>query len=288
MHRSVVVSFCLVVALAVAGCSSNETVNARPQGSPDIAFLTVSGHVGVLTPTNCTSADNRAYLGDLGGAGEAIWGTFANLGFSLADAHYADIFDGVDADDDGITDDPDARGFRQLIVLLQDIYDEWIAGFENPTRIVIVAHGHGAVWAHMAASVLSHVPIEYLITLDGTCELWECEYQTEVADWLAANGDPYSWDISHPCNLWPVTGQTGDYDTSDVAFDNVRYNLEVQSDDPGDVRDEIDNYRLDGSRREIRTFFSANEDRNDILLATSNAVIWLDQRIRTVELTGDF
>jgi hypothetical protein len=285
MHRAVVGTVCLVTALAMAGCGSGETENPRPQGSPDVVLITVSGHVGVLTSTNCTSADNRSYLGDAGEAAEAIALTFGNLGFSGLVGHYADIFDGVDADQDGITDNPEARGFLQLLVLLQDLHDNWISGFGNPTRIVIVAHGHGAVWAHMAASVMSHVPIEYLITLDGTCELWECEFQTEVADWLAANGDPYPWDISSPCGLWPVSGQNGDFDTSDVVFDNVRYNLEVQSNDP-DVRDEVDNFRLDGTRTNVATFFSANEDHHDVRLATSAALTWIDQRIRTIELTG--
>jgi hypothetical protein len=284
MHRGTAALY-LTAALTVAGCGAGTADNPRPQGSPDIVLITVSGHVGVLSATNCASADNRSYLADAGEAAEAVATTFGNLGFSGLVAHYADIFDGVDADGDGITDDPEARGFLQLLVLLQDLYDNWIHGFDNPTRIVIVAHGHGAVWAHMAVSVLSHVPIEYLITLDGTCALWECEHQTEVADWLAANGDPYAWDISHPCGLWPVSGQTGDFDTSDVVFSNVRYNLEVQSNDP-EVRDEVDNFRLDGTRTNVATFFSATESHHDVRLAGGPALTWVDQRIRTIELTG--
>lgn len=283
MHR-VTAALCLA-ALALAACGSSASENPRPQGSPDIVLITVSGHVGVLSAQNCTSADNRSYLGDDGEAADAIATTFGNLGFSGLIGHYADIFEGVDADNDGITDDPEKRGFLDLLVLLQNLYDNWISGFDNPTRIVIVAHGHGAVWAHMAASVMSHVPIEYLITLDGTCDLWECEHQTEVADWLAANGDPYPWDISGPCGLWPVDGQANDFDTSDVVFSNVRYNLEVQSNDPS-VRDEVDNYRLDGTRTDVATFFSANEDHHDVRLEGSDALTWVDQRIRTIELTG--
>jgi len=287
MHR-VFATFCLVAALAVAGCGSSESDNLRPEGSPDVVLISVSGHVGILSSTNCISADNRSYLGDAGEATEAIAITLANLGFNGLIANYADIFDGIDADGDGLVDDPEAQGFRQLLVLLQNIYDNWIAGFSNPTGIVIVAHDHGAVWAHMAASVMRHVPITYLITLDGICDLWECEHQTEVADWLAANGDPYDWDISSPCGLWPVTGRSEAFHTSDVVFDNVTFNLEVQSNDPGAFRDEIDNFRLDGTRNGIDTFFSANEDHHEVRLGTSDALTWIDQRIRTIELTGDF
>jgi len=287
MHR-VFAPFCLVAALAVAGCGSGSEENPRPQGTPDVVLISVSGHVGVLSATNCESADNRAYLGDGGQATEAIATTLGNLGFSGLIGHYADVFDGIDADGDGVVDAPDGQGFVQLLVLLQNIYDNWIAGFDNPTGIVIVAHGHGAVWAHMAASIMSHVPIAYLITLDGICDLWECEHETEVADWLAANGDPYDWDISHPCGLWPVTGRTAVYSTSDVVFDNVKYNLEVQSNDILSFRDEIDNFRLDGTRRGIDTFFSASEDHNEVRMGTSAALTWIDQRIRTIELTGDF
>ncbi|MHC5043546.1 MAG: hypothetical protein ACYTGI_14360 [Planctomycetota bacterium] len=271
----------------VAGCgSSGSEDNPRPQGSPDVVLITVSGHVGVLSATNCTSADNRSYLGDAGEAAEAIATTLGNLGFSGLIGNYADIFAGVDADNDGITDDPEARGFLELLVLLQNLYDNWISGFDNPTSIIIVAHGHGAVWAHMAISVMSHVPIELLVTLDGICDLWECEHQAEVAAWLAANGDPYPWDISRPCGLWPVNGQPNDFDTSDVVFSNVRYALEVQSND-NETRDEIDNYRLDGTRTNIATFFSANEDHHDVRLVGSDALTWVDQRIRTIVLTGD-
>jgi hypothetical protein len=263
-----------------------EDPNAPCSGSPDVVLITVSGHVGIATDTNCTSADNRSYLSDAGQAGEAVALTLSNLGFGGLIWHYADIFDGVDADDDGIVDDVEAQGFLQFISLLQDVYDNWIEGFDNPTFIIIVAHGHGAVWAHMATSILSHVPIELLITLDGICGLWECEHQTVVADWLAANGDPYPWDISRPCGLWPVSGQVDSFDTSDVVFSNVRYHLEVQSNDV-ELRDEVDNYRLDGTRTSVNTFFSADEDHHDVSLAGSDALTWVDQRIRTIVLTGD-
>lgn len=286
MHR-VFATCCFAAVLAAVGCGSGEAGNPRPQGSPDLVLISVSGHVGVLSPTNCTSADNRTYLADDGQASDAVATTLTNLGFGGLVWHYADIFDGVDANDDGVVDDPEARGFLQLIRLLQDIYDNWIAGFDNPTGIVIVAHGHGAVWAHMACSVMDHVPIELLITLDGICDLWECEHQTDVANWLTANGDPYAWDISAPCGLWPVTGQTETFDTEDVVFDNVRYHLEVQSNDLLGFHDEVDNRRLDGSRRDIATYFSVNEDHNQVRQGTSDALTWVDQKIRTIVLTGD-
>lgn len=289
MHRVVAACF-LATALVVAGCGSGGSTdgsgNLRPQGSPDIVLITVSGHVGVLTPTNCASADNRSYLADPGEAFDAIAATFLDLGLNGLQWHIADIFDATDANDDGIPDDPEAWGFLQLVDLLQNIYDNWIAGFDNPTAIVIVAHGHGAVWAHMACSVKSHIPIQMLITLDGICYLWECEHQAEVAAWLVANGDPYAWDISAPCGLWPVTGESTPYDTSDVVFDNVRFNLEVQSNDLGGLRDEVDNRRLDGTRTGIATFFSSNEDHYDVYVGTSDAITWVDQQIRTIVLTG--
>jgi len=276
-----------LVACGGSGTTPPQTANPnpRPQGSPDIVLLTVSGHNGGLSAILCTSGGNHSYLGDPDEAAEAIARTFSNLGFNGLVGNYADFFDGIDADGDGVIDDPEQRGFLQLVALMQDVYYSWIDGFDDPTRIVVVAHSHGAVWAHMAVSVMNHIPIDYLITLDGICFRWECEHQTEIADWLVASGNPYSWDISTPCARWPVTGQSGNFNTEDVVFSNVRINLEVQSN--GLVTfDAIDNYRLDGTRTNIATYFPANEGHNDVRLDGSDALDWVDLQIRAVELIG--
>lgn len=259
--------------------------NPRPGEAPDIVLFTVSGHDGALNAVFCTSATNRSYLQDPGEATGAITRTFADLGLTGQVGHYADFFDGIDADGDGTPDDPEQHGFLQLIAALQTVHNDWILGFDNPTRIVIVAHSHGAVWAHMAVSVLEHIPIEYLITLDGVCTLWECEHETEVAGWLAANGNPFPWDISQPCGRWLAAGWPGSFDTEDVAFDNVRINLEVQSDDLF-ARDDVDNLRRDGTRRGVATFFAAGEGHNDVRKDGSNALAWVTDQIRVLEQAG--
>jgi len=255
----------------------------RPQGAPDIVLLTVSGHDGSLSGLFCTSESNRSYLGDPGEATDTLVRTLDGLGFTGQVDHYADFFDGIDADGDGVTDNPEQQGFLQLVAQLQAVYDNWILGIDNPTRIVIVAHSHGTVWAHMAASVMSHVPIDYLITLDGICYLWECEHEMAVAGWIAANGNPAPWDLSTPCDRWPIPGQGGNFNTEDVVFPNVRINLEVQSDDFF-LSDETDNLRLDGTRTGVFTFFADGEGHNDVCRDGSDALAWVGDTIRALEL----
>lgn len=291
MRRTVAACAGLLACVLLAACGGSDAVapqavtafdTPRPAGSPDVVLFTVSGHDGALNAVFCTAATNRSYLGDAGEATEAIVRTFDNLGFTGQIGHYADFFDGIDADGDGLTDDPGQRGFLQLIAAMQAVYNDWISGFDNPTRIVIVAHSHGAVWAHMAVSVLDHIPIEYLITLDGVCTLWECEHESDVAGRLGANGDPFPWDISRPCGRWLVAGRTGGFDTEDVAFDNVRINLEVQSDDFF-ASDGVDNVRRDGTRRGVATFFAAGEGHNDVRKDGSDALAWVTDQIRVLE-----
>ncbi|MHC4548092.1 MAG: hypothetical protein ACYTEZ_04880 [Planctomycetota bacterium] len=278
-------AICVVGLWLAAGCAGAESQNPRPQGSPDMVLLSVSGHAGVVSALNCDSLDNRSYLGDPGEAVAALADTFNGLGLSGVIANFADRLDGPDVNGDGIIDDPDQRGFLQLLELMQSVHDSWIAGFDNPTRVVIVAHSHGAVWAHMAVSLMRHVPVDYLITLDGVCDLWECEHGIAVADWMATQPGLFAWDFSRPCGRWPIPGQPDDFDTQDVVFDNVRVNLEVRSDDLI-VRDGAENHRLDGSQTNVLIFVADGESHNDVRLQGSDALAWVSDRISAFELAG--
>ena len=87
-------------------------------------------------------------------------------------------------------------------------------------RIVLVAHSHGATWAHIACAELVHIPIEYVVTLDGICLQWSCAHDATVDSWVRRNS-PFSFDISQPCNNWPVVGSGAQFNTKDIAFRNV-------------------------------------------------------------------
>jgi len=252
-----------------------------PATRPDVVVLSVSGHDGALNAALCVSDTNRAYLGDPGEAVGAVAQTFADLGLTVAVVDLSDRLSGPDADRDGLSDRPDQMGFIELLLLMERIYQDWMVGQAVPTRLVIVAHSHGGVWAHIATSVMSHVPVSYLVTLDGICLLWECEHEDAVRDWVRRDSPGFAWDISVPCAAWSVPGFPGLLDTKDVVFDNVDINLEVQSTDLF-VSDDQDNTRLDGSQAGIATYV-APEGHNGVRDETSDAVAWVTAMIAAAE-----
>ena len=274
---------CFTVA-ALAACGGGGTTNGgsilnpRPEGAPDVVLLSVSGHDGAISGLFCTSDTNRSYLGDPGEAVDAVVAAIEDLGLTVEVAHFADRLSAPDLDLDGQPDNLEQFGFSELLATMQEIHDAWIDGIDDPTRLVIVAHSHGATWAHVATSVMSHVPVSCLITLDGICFAWECEHADEVADWVTLNALQFPWDVAHPCDAWPIAGLSAPYNTKDVAFDNVAVNLEVQSSDLF-VSDCCDNLRLDGSSEGVRTLISA-EDHNEVRLAPSAAMTWVGDMIR--------
>ena len=246
----------------------------RPAGTPDVLILSVSGHSDILGLATC-SGDNITYLDGPGDAVEALVQLFVGLGLTVETAHFADRLEAPAAD----PQDPARQGFVELVATLEAAFLDWIDGFSNPTRIVIVDHSHGSNWAHIATSILN-APVEYLITLDGICTLWECEHETDVFAWVTANG-LFAWDISRPCNRWAVPGQAGLRDTKDVVFQTVRFHLEVQSSSlfPSDG---TDNYRIDGSDGGIFRLAST-EGHGGVHLAAGSSMAWVMNTILGLE-----
>jgi hypothetical protein len=280
MRRLGCLSVLLLFSCGDGGSTTNggSVLKPRPEGAPDVVLLSVSGHDGAISGVLCTSDTNRSYLADQGDAVEAVVAALEDLGLIVEAAHFADRIASPDLDGDGEPDNLEQFGFAELLATMQLVYDEWIDGVENPTKIVIVAHSHGATWAHIATSVMSHVPVSCLITLDGICFAWECEHSDVLADWVVANGLQPAWDISHPCDRWPIAGTSMRYNTKDVAFDNVRVNLEVQSSDFL-LSDCCYNLRLDGTTDGIDTYLSG-EDHNGVRGVGSDAMTWVGDTIR--------
>jgi len=264
--------------LLLAACGGSSPAPGEdpvlPSEQPDVMIVSVSGHGGALSAILCDSSDNVPYLGDPGDAVQALAQYFqGEHGDSIAIANFTDLYVG---------DAPGRQGFVELVRLLDFVDENWIAGTpDHPTRIVMVAHSHGAVWAHLAASVRPDVPIDYLVTLDGICTYWECEHAGTIGDWIAVNGDPWPFDIADPCGSRDVPGAAAPYDVKDVAPFSVAVNLEVQS---GDllVYDSVDNVRPDGSKDGIETYL-ASESHTQVDAAASGSMLWVIDRIRVLE-----
>lgn len=250
----------------------------RPAGSPDVVVLSVSGRCG--NPLFCDApADNIPYLGYAGDAAEAISAAFQAGGRTVQRADFFASFYSYDDTGDGTAD---RRGFLDLVNTLSSIQQQWISDFENPTRIVIVAHSHGCVWAHIATSVRPEVPIAYLVSLDGDCLYWETDYPPDITTYFAQYGNPFAWDIRDPCDHWLVSGAASPMDTEDVVWPNVAVNLEVRSN--GIVGDYQINYRTDGSRTNIYTHDSPTDDHEAVHDPSGESMPWVISMLQSLGL----
>jgi len=268
---------CVCVACGGGSGSSGQpapepTPNLRPAGSPDVVVLSVSGRcgLGIL----CTSpVNNEPYLGDPGDAADAVETAFQQAGRTTDSADFISSFFSYDDDGDGAAD---RRGFLDLIALLDWIQGNWISDFDNPTRIVIVAHSHGCVWAHIAVSVRPGIPIAYLISLDGNCLAWESDYPPDITTYFSANGNPFSWDIRDPCDRWLIPGLANPADTEDVVWPNVAVNLEVRGNGGlSGIKDLQVNYRTDGTRTAIYTFDSDSDNHREVHDPNGESMPWV-------------
>jgi hypothetical protein len=261
----------LALTLVATGCGgggSGSSSNPRPEGSPDVVVLSVSGRcVGGL----CFSPEENApYLGEAGDAAEAIAASFQDAGYSVDWMDFISSLYSYDDDEDGAAD---RFGFLDLTEILTQINEAWIQGFDNPTRIVLVAHSHGCVWAHIATSVLPDVPVAYLISLDGDCFLWESDYPPDITTYFNTYGNPFSWDFRDPCDHWSIPGVPDLVDTEDAVWPNVETNLEVRS--VGLVSDYQINYRGDGTRSGIFTHDSPVDNHTAVHSPLGESMPWV-------------
>lgn len=272
------------------GCVSSDTVSAqpdacgpsRPSDAPDIALITVSGHCF----TDCAPEYNDEYLLAQGAASAALQ-TFESRGLSTLAIGFADSFySWVDEDDN-----PLALGFLDLLDVLEEIHALWISGFRNPTRLIVMAHSHGTVWAHTALMVLEMegypVPVDVLIDLDGISPEWESDpffvgdnWAAVIADYNAETGTTWPFDIGNAADAWNVPGQEYLQDIEDLVPNSVLINLEIWSDSLV-LTDTQPNHRRDGSRADIYGFGSAY-DHSNVWRPGSDAYPFIDESFRII------
>lgn len=256
----------------------------RPAEAPDFVVVGVSGHCFGFS---CPSEDYSPEYLEAGGSLEAIATAIAADGGSVTFEAYGDSFWSYPAED-GWT--PGVRGFLELVEDLNWIYDNWMAGFENPTIPIVVAHSHGTVWAHTALHLLDYVPVLLLVDLDGESLGWESDtwtLDTIGDDWAFVAEDFYyenvddwplsvDWhfDIWDAANAWDIPGVAGLQDIEDVVPWNVGVNIETASTDSV-IQDGEPNHRLDGSQDHIYRFEAVYDGHGEVDDLGSETMDWL-------------
>ncbi len=241
-------------------------------------FVAVSGH---CLP-GCGLSPNAEYLLSRGTV-HALAEPFLAEGFAVS----------AFAATDNFFDEPDALGFLSLVQGLLDIREELVARWDNPTRFIVVAHSHGAVWAHLALFVLegwgAPLPVDVLVDLDALSLGWEDKAFLGIGDAWAPiirahardTGQMWPFDIANASDSVRIPGLTSPQDIEDVVPDSVLINLEVWSDDGLGVRDSQLNHRLDGSERDL-VLFRALENHETTDDPRSQSVTWAARQLRTI------
>jgi hypothetical protein len=271
--------------------ASSPLLTPRPEGSPDVLVLAVSGRC----PTGCQSpADNVDYLTPRGTV-QAVAATLEAQGLKVQSYAVSSnitrhrvqkVFQTQIGT--GKTVPLDQDGFIQLEEKLIAAHRDWIAGRSNPTRIVLLAHSHGVVWTHALARAHPEVPIATMIDLDGVCDFWEMDNRRSIQAYVKSVGQsPWSFNLADSCGSVRV-GHVR-YDLKDVVYPNVATNLEVQSQrllsrPDGTFLanlpfDGLKNIRSDGGQGGLSMFRSVGETHSWVSAAGSRAVNWVKAQL---------
>jgi len=279
---------CVAVALALSGCARIEEAKLvrRPADAPDVFVLVVSGHCLPIMGL-CDGNFNPEYMSHAG-TPDALATALTDADHDVRTGAYVDgWYTWVDTEDVVL-----AAGFLDLVATLQLVNDAWMRGFSNPTRLVLVGHGHGVVWTHLAAYAAPSVPIEVLVDLDGHSSGWDDDegYFGVGDDWPAfipgyVEADEQTWTIDAwiAADSWSVSGVPDSQDIEDVVAPTAVLNLEVQStpdvfQQEYEVFDGDANHRPDGGTKGIRTFTSTG-DHYSVYEPGSDSMNWVIEEI---------
>jgi hypothetical protein len=227
--------------IALAGCKPSSSSNSEQPSVPNIALFMVSGH-----DPDDPLAPPPSYLQR--DAGPEIVSVLGSYGLSTWVGYFVDYPNPVDG----------YGGFQALVSTMQWVRDHW-ARFG--TRVIVVAHSHGGVWANAAIADVSNLSIACQVNLDTSSYGWDLhDGQNSFI-----GGDPRdAFDIPYLINYpqYPnvPSDQTEYYDLEDVVFSNVSYALEVRSGDAPlglEWYDEKWNIRVDGEVDGLYGYFSA-------------------------------
>jgi hypothetical protein len=286
----------LALLVLLVACVPSTQTKTRPPGSPDVVILAFAGRcasIPVLTPEPCNPPfDNTAYLGERGTT-KLLADTFKQMGHSVATF---DVSSYLFEHSTKLSKEPQ-KGYLEAQNYLSSVVQNWVEGYSNPTRIVILSHSHGTVWASLLAWNNPKVRFDYLIYLDAICLAWPQDHMLNTQFFQSrfdAAGLRRPWPLNQnegatPCAAAEVTGM-GKKDINDVVPNNVSYALEVLSKNltSGNVLMDDDlNHRPDGSRKNIWSIKSGVDNHSEVSDIKSSSMRWVVEAVKLLGLPGE-
>lgn len=226
--------------LFLAACGSGGSSNNND--APDLMVFLVSGHTGVINSTSGSYLNNTA--------GPGIIADLRSAGYNVEFEYYID--NAVQVGNYG--------GYQELVGDMEVARDQLQS---KGTRSIVIAHSHGAVWAHAAIEAVDDLTVTALVDLDASSFGWNISGHASQNSVIG--GDPedrFNIAQTRTCASFPNAPSDGSasYDLEDVVFPNVQYALEVRgSQSPplfAQLYDEKWNVRTDGNTDGLSCYYS--------------------------------
>jgi len=263
------------------GVEAATPTRPRPADAPDLVIIAFSGHCGLVCDTRSTWSYLDRSTDSTGGVAvlDGIKRAYERLGFgrievfgvsSFVTSHYSSISGKVEA------------GYLQAQAYLDEVRANWIDGVADPTRVVLVGHSHGTVWASLLAMNNLDVTFDSFVALDAICWMWWNKHKGYVKETFV-DGPwtiPFPLDQGDPCGTLAVPGQAGRMNINDVVPANVIYGLEVRTSfrllslDPNVLADDDVNVRINGTRSNIWGI-TATESHSDLGRHYNRSISWV-------------
>jgi hypothetical protein len=270
--------------------------HVRPDGTPDVLIMVFDGQ-------NCTWATNPGHWSLLCDAKDNFDGmsnrpgyqAMAELlqqrGYSVEIRGYAGKFQGGVS---SITKRYE-RGLEDALHDLDNARGQWIAGYLNPTRLIVTGASAGGIWAHLAILANPDLTFDYLIDSDSACLYWARNYQsfqravgrnTPSGAYIRAKLSHI--DLERLCTPGTRPSRDGSWlRITNLVPSNVLVNLEAQTrlwggqnrqpdeTTPNVPNDYVINRRINGSRQGIYTVLDLVDMHGDVFMPGHAATQWM-------------
>lgn len=215
---------CILAAVLLASCGGGSGDDAPAQEQvvvPDVVVFFVSGHTEEFD-----GEPSFSYLHTT--AGPNIVADLISAGYTVEEGYYVD--DAFPVMGFG--------GFQNLVADMGFVRDEYVP---HGTRVVVIAHSHGGVWAHAAIRQVSDLTVTAAVDLDTSSYGWGITGHDGQNSFIG--GDPRNRFIINRVVSYPQypglpSENSASYDLEDVVFQNVRFAFEVRSGELAPAGDE--------------------------------------------------